>query len=178
MSTPHVLLGLLAAAGHHGYELKRAHDARFPQARPLAFGQVYATLERLVRDGLVEVVGTEPGGGPARTRYALTPRGRAALDAWIAEVEPPAPFVANALFAKVVVALLVGASASAAAYLGAQRAAHMRRMRELTALKSGPGATVSDVVSADYALAHLDADLRWMDLTGQRLDALRQEVLG
>lgn len=176
MSTPHVLLGFLAAAGRHGYELKRAHDMRFPQARPLAFGQVYATLERLVRDGLVEVAGREPGEGPDRTRYVLTPRGRAALEAWIAEVEPPAPFVANALFAKVVVALLVGASAST--YLGAQRAAHMARMRELTALKMGAGATVSDVVAADYALAHLDADLHWLELTGQRLDALRQEVLG
>jgi hypothetical protein len=76
----------------------------------------------------------------------------------------------------VVVALLTGASAPA--YLRAQRAAHMARMRELTALKSDARASVSDIVSADYALAHLDADLRWMDLTTQRLDALRQEVLG
>jgi DNA-binding PadR family transcriptional regulator len=175
MSTPHVLLGLLSGDARHGYQLKRAHDARFPQARPLAFGQVYATLERLVRDGLVETAGTEPGEGPERTRYALTPAGRAALDAWLGEIEPPAPFVANTLFAKVVVALLTGASAPA--YLQAQRAAHMARMRELTALKSDRGATVSDVISADYALVHLDADLRWMELTAQRLDALRQEVL-
>ena len=176
MSTPHVLLGFLAGSARHGYDLKRAHDARFPQARPLAFGQVYATLERLVRDGLVEVAGTEPGEGPERTRYVLTPQGRAVLDSWLAEVEPPAPFVANALFAKVVVSLLVGASTPA--YLGAQRAAHMARMRELTALKTDARATISDVISADYALAHLDADLRWMELTSQRLDALRQEVIG
>lgn len=175
MSTPHVLLGLLATEARHGYQLKRAHDTRFPQARPLAFGQVYATLERLVRDGLVQTAGTEPGEGPERTRYALTPAGCAALDAWLAEIEPPAPFVSNALFAKVVVALLTGASA--VSYLHAQRAAHMTRMRELTALKTDARATVSDVISADYALAHLDADLRWMELTTQRLDALRQEVL-
>jgi DNA-binding PadR family transcriptional regulator len=175
MSTPHVLLGFLTRGARHGYELKRAHDARFPRARPLAFGQVYATLERLARDGLVEVVGTEQGSGPERIRYALTPRGSAALDAWLAEVEPPAPFVASALFAKVVVALLTGGSADA--YLRAQRAAHLARMRELTRLKTKPDAAPSELVSADYALAHLDADLQWMDLTTRRLDALRQEVL-
>jgi len=175
MSTSHVLLGFLTNGARHGYELKRAHDARFPQARPLAFGQVYATLERLERDGLVKVATTEQGAGPERIRYALTPRGRAALDAWLAEVEPPLPFVANTLFAKVVVALLTGGSADG--YLAAQRAAHLARMRELTRLKSQPGASPSETVSADYALAHLDADLQWMELTTQRLDALRQEVL-
>ena len=49
MSTSHVLLGLLAAGSRHGYELKRAHDARLPRARPLAFGQVYATLSQIGR---------------------------------------------------------------------------------------------------------------------------------
>ncbi|HLT17934.1 MAG TPA: PadR family transcriptional regulator [Thermomicrobiales bacterium] len=176
MSTSHVLLALLATSARHGYQLKRAYDERFPQARPLAFGQVYATLERLVRDGLIEPAGTEPGEGPERVRYVLTPAGRAALDAWLAEVEPPAPFINNALFAKVVVALLLGAPAEA--YLHAQREAHMRRMRELTLLKSDASASVSDIISADYALAHLDADLRWMELTGQRLEELREEVLG
>lgn len=54
MSTGHVLLGLLADGERHGYELKREHDTRFPAARPLAFGQVYATLERLRKRGLVD----------------------------------------------------------------------------------------------------------------------------
>lgn len=175
MSTPHVLLGFLSTGDRHGYELKREHDTRFPRARPLAFGQVYATLERLVRDGLVTVAGTERGEGPERIRYALTPPGREALAAWLAEVEAPAPFVVNALFAKVVVALLTGYPADA--YLRAQRAAHLTRMRELTHLKLGPGATLSEVVSADYALAHLDADLQWLDLTTRRLEALKEEVL-
>lgn len=175
MATAYLLLGFLAAGERHGYDLKREHDARFPRARPLAFGQVYATLERLVRDGLAGVAGTERGEGPERIRYALTPAGRAALDAWLAGVEPPAPFVANALFAKVVVALLTGHPADA--YLAAQRAAHLARMRELTGIKTDPAAGVADVVSADYALAHLDADLQWMDLTAHRLDALRKEIL-
>ncbi|MEV0978171.1 PadR family transcriptional regulator [Streptomyces sp. NPDC049915] len=174
MSTRHVLLGLLASGPGHGYDLKRRHDERFPQARPLAYGQVYTTLQRLVRDGLAAVEGTDSDGGPERTTYRATPDGEAELARWAAEVAPPAPFVANEIFAKVVVAILSGGDP--AAYLRAQRAAHMARMRELTAVKTAPGADLASVLSADYALNHLDADLRWMTTTADRLTHLTAEV--
>ena len=101
MSTGHVLLGLLAEGERHGYELKREHDARFPAARPLAFGQVYATLERLRNRGLVDTAASVKADGPERTPYALTDAGRAELDRWLAEVEAPSPYVANPLSVKV-----------------------------------------------------------------------------
>jgi len=174
MSTQHLLLGLLTQGPRHGYELKREHDERFPQAKPLPFGQVYATLGRLLRDGLVEQGEPEPGDGPDRRVYALTDDGQHALRQWLADVEPPAPYVANPLLARVVVALL--AHGSAADYLRAQRQAHLVRMRELTAVKTARGAALSDVLAADWALSHLDADLRWVDTTARRLDALTTEV--
>ncbi|CAL9446566.1 hypothetical protein SUDANB96_02363 [Streptomyces sp. enrichment culture] len=174
MSTRHILLGLLAAGPSHGYDLKRRHDERFPQARPLAYGQVYTTLQRLVRDGLAEVDGTDSDGGPERTLYRTTEDGARELARWAAEVTPPAPFVANEIFAKVVVAIL--AAGDPETYLRDQRAAHMARMRELTAVKTAPGADLSTVLSADYALTHLDADLRWMTTTGARLASLTAEV--
>ena len=178
MSTAHVLLGLLAADGaQHGYELKRAHDARLPRAKPLAFGQVYATLGRLVRDGLITEAGHESSGGPERTSYAVTERGRTALRDWLAGVEKPAAYVADALFTKVTVALLVGPDEAAAReYLTAQRAAHLARMRELTRAKSDQDASLADVVAADYALAHLSADLEWIDTTLARLGRLRTDL--
>jgi hypothetical protein len=49
-------------------------------------------------------------------------------------------------------------------------------MRELTALKTAPGADLATVLSADYALSHLDADLRWMTTTADRLTTLTAEV--
>jgi hypothetical protein len=49
-------------------------------------------------------------------------------------------------------------------------------MRELTAVKTAPGAPLSAVLSADYALTHLDADLRWMDNVTQRLGTLTEEI--
>ncbi|MFC7218978.1 PadR family transcriptional regulator [Streptomyces polyrhachis] len=176
MSTPHVLLGLLSAGPSHGYDLKKRHDERFPQARPLAYGQVYATLQRLVRDELAEVLDVEADGGPERTRYRITEAGGRKLADWLHEVAPAAPFVANDIFAKVVVAILAGPQGASGAYLQAQRAAHMARMRELTHIKTAPGAPLSSVLSADYALAHLDADLRWMESTAQRISTLEKEV--
>lgn len=176
MSTSHVLLGLLATGPRHGYELKRSHDERLPQAKPLAFGQVYATLGRLERDGLVEQSGQDREAGPDRTSYALTEAGRARLDEWLTAVEPPAPYVTSTLFAKVVVSLLAAGADSASSYLTAQRTAHADRLRELTAVKTNRDSTVGDVVAADYAIAHLDADLRWLETTLLRVADLHREV--
>lgn len=174
MSTRHILLGLLAGGPSHGYDLKRRHDERFPQARPLAYGQVYTTLQRLVRDGLAEVDGTDSDGGPERTLYRSTDHGSAELAKWTRDISPPALFVTNEIFAKVVCAIL--ASADPAGYLRTQRAAHMARMRELTAAKTAKDTDLATVLSADYALTHLDADLRWMNTTMARLTTLTAEV--
>lgn len=176
MSTSHVLLGLLAAGPRHGYDLKREHDDRMPRAKPLAFGQVYATLGRLERDGLIEQTGQDRDGGPDRTSYTLTEAGRAALDTWLSTVEPPAPYVASVLFSKVVVSLLAADADRARAYLVAQRAAHTARLRELTQAKSTPSASVGDIVAADFAIGHLDADLRWLHTTQLRVAELHREV--
>ncbi|GAA3229288.1 PadR family transcriptional regulator [Streptomyces thermocoprophilus] len=174
MSVRHILLGLLASGPSHGYELKRRHDERFPQSRPLAYGQVYTTLQRLVRDGLAEVDGTASDGGPERTAYRATDEGRRELARWAGEIAPPAPSVTNEIFAKVVALMLTGGDAGA--YLLAQRAAHSDRMGELTALKTASGTDLTTVLSADYALNHLDADLRWMTTTAARLTTLTTEI--
>jgi DNA-binding PadR family transcriptional regulator len=173
MSTPHALLGLLQRGPRHGYDLKREHDDRFPLAKPLAFGQVYATLGRLERDGFVAVTEQESAGGPERTVYGLTEAGHQHLADWVREPEPPAPHVANALFTKLVVALL-GAGDSTA-YLDAQRAAHLARMRELT--RSRREGDPAQALAADYALFHLEADLRWLEATLTRLSSLREATL-
>ncbi|MGC9671257.1 PadR family transcriptional regulator [Planosporangium sp. 12N6] len=175
--TAHVLLGLLAAGPRHGYELKRAHDERLPRAKPLAYGQVYSTLGRLERDGLVEAAGQDQAGGPERTSYTLTAAGRAELAAWLGSVEPPAPFVSSTLLAKVVVALLVADADAARDYLVAQRQAHLDRLRELTAAKTAPGADLGTVIAADFAIVHLDADLRWLRTTLERVASTHGGVL-
>jgi DNA-binding PadR family transcriptional regulator len=167
--TAHVVLGLLVAGPRHGYEIKHAHDQRLPQAKPLAFGHVYATLARLARDGLVTEAGEVKAGGPTATAYSLTDEGRATLEHWLADVEPPAPSATSTLLAKVVVALLVADGDRAREYLIAQRQAHAARLRELTAAKTDPVATLGDVIAADFAITHLDADLRWLQASLDRV---------
>lgn len=176
MSTGHVLMGLLSTGQRHGYDLKKDHDARFPAARPLAFGQVYATLERLQKKGHVESVEVERVEGPDRTIYTLTAEGRSELTAWLSEVEQPSPFVANPLATKATIALLVADEATASDYLRRQRVTHLARMREYTKLKTDPNASIAEALGADYAIAHLDADLRWLDTALDRVAALNSSL--
>ena len=166
------LLGLLDREPSHGYDLKRDYDAYFSRGRPLPFGQVYATLARLARDGKAVAGDAEPGAGPDRKRYAITETGKHEVEAWLSEPIPAEPYLQTDLFVKVVLSLMLGRPAEE--YLDAQRAAHLRRMRELTGLKK-QGSLV-DALLADHGLFHLEADLRWIDLTAARLAALAQEV--
>jgi DNA-binding PadR family transcriptional regulator len=172
MTVPITLLGLLEREPRHGYDLKRDYDAYFGRGRPLPFGQVYATLSRLARDGKVEAGEPEPGSGPERKRYLITEQGVTEVQAWLAEPVEPEPHLQTVLFAKVVLALMTGRPAET--YLDIQRAAHMQRMRELTELKRE--GNVVDTLLADHGLFHLEADLRWIDLTAARLEALAKVV--
>lgn len=172
VSVPLTLLGLLKHRPRHGYDLKRDYDAYFGRGRPLPFGQVYATLGRLARDGKVVIGEVEPGEGPDRKRYVITERGVTEVQAWLAEPVEPEPHQQTVLFAKVVLALMLDRPADQ--YLDAQRSTHLQRMRELTEIKRT--GTLVDALLADHALFHLDADLRWIDLTGARLDALATAV--
>lgn len=176
MSTPHVILGLLSAGARHGYELKKAHDERFPEARPLAFGQVYATLERLAKKGHVETAEVERVDGPDRTRYRITPAGRQELTEWLGQVEDPVPYVVNPMATKASIALLAADRDTATAYMRRQRDAHLSRMREFTRLKTDPAASITQVLAADHAIAHLDADLRWLETALDRVVALEEEL--
>ena len=171
MSIGHVLLGVLAAGPAHGYELKREHDQRFPSAKPLAFGQVYATLARLERDGLVEAAESSQGGGPGRTTYVLTPAGEQALAGWLADPEPAGPYPADDLVRKTVTALRTGTDA--AGFLQRQRQAHLRRMRELIALQQQTADTGARI-AVDHVITHLDADLRWLEVAAQRVAQARR----
>jgi DNA-binding PadR family transcriptional regulator len=174
VSVPLALLGLLEREPSYGYDLKRDYDTYFGRHKPLQFGQVYSTLARLTRDGKVVPGELEAGGGPDRKLYAITDGGKQEFETWLQEPIEPAPNLQSDLFVKVVFALMLGRSAEG--YLDIQRAAHLRRMRELTAIK-GNGDLV-DALLADHGLFHLEADLRWIDTTATRLPALADIVGG
>lgn len=166
------LLGLLDREPSHGYDLKRDYDTYLSPGRPVPFGQVYSTLARLARDGKAIAGDIEPGVGPERKRYFITEQGRSEVEAWLAEPIPAEPYLQTDLFVKVALALMLGRHAET--YLDAQRAAHIARMRELTQLKQR--GNLVDALLADHGLFHLEADLRWIELTSARLDAIGGEV--
>ncbi|MFI6762172.1 PadR family transcriptional regulator [Micromonospora sp. NPDC050417] len=174
MSIPQTFLGLLESRPRHGYDLKRAYDERFGHGRPLHYGQVYSTLARLLKSGLVEVDGVEPGEGPERKRYAVTASGVTDVQRWLANPEKPDLYLQSTLYTKVLLALMT--ERNAAEILDVQRAEHLRLMRELTQRKiSGD---LADQLICDHALFHLEADLRWLELTTARLDQLATAVRG
>lgn len=167
------ILALLEGAPRHGYELKRRYDVCFGAYRPVRFGQIYSTLGRLRRDGFVELTGVEAGGGPDRKVYLITPAGVLALEGWLRDSRLRPPLGRSVLFTKVMVALLTGHSA--ADVLDAVRKEHLSLMRSITRRKRQAG--LFDSMALDLELFHLEADLRWIEFAGQRVERLREEIL-
>jgi DNA-binding PadR family transcriptional regulator len=173
MSLPRTLLGLLDPQPAHGYDLKRSYDSLFGTDKQLAYGQVYAALARMLGNGLIEVAGVEAGDGPDRKRYAITDAGVSELQSWLTTPEPPASYLQSTLYTKVVLALLT--TGDAHDLLDRQRAAHLDEMRTLTRRKQG-GDFATQLI-CDHALMHLEADLRWLEVTAARMDQLKAEVV-
>lgn len=94
------------------------------------------------------------------------------MSQWLAQPEKPEPYLQSTLYTKVVLALLTGRSA--ADLLDTQRAEHLRLMRILTDRKRR--GDLADQLICDHALFHLEADLRWLELTAARLEQLAEAV--
>lgn len=173
MSVPYALLGLLEAEPRHGYDLKRLFDRYFAPTHPVAFAQVYSTLGRLERHGRIRVDSIERAEGPDRRRFAITPAGVSELQGWLDRPLEQEPQIQVPLFTKVVVAILSGRPVEP--LVDTERHAHLERMRQLTGLRRTASLPVA--LLADNELFHLEADLRWLDLTAARVDELRRNLL-
>jgi DNA-binding PadR family transcriptional regulator len=171
MDTSPALLGLIAEGPTYGYDLKQRYDRVFA-GRRIAFGQIYAALARMIRDGLIVALGEEAGAGPARKRYEVTAEGRRHLEDWLRTPDVPSPALASNLFAKTVLALMLDDNADQ--LLDVQRTAHLARMRELTTLKHS--APLLERLAIDHALFQIEADLRWIDATSARLTDMKKEL--
>lgn len=173
MSVPYALLGLLESQPRHGYDLKRLFDRYFAPTHPVAFAQVYSTLGRLERRGRVRVESIERAEGPDRRRFAITASGLGELESWLDRPLDAEPQIQVPLFTKVVVAILSGRPVEP--LVDTERHAHLARMRELTTVRRTASLPVA--LLADNELFHLEADLRWLDLTAARVDELRRNLL-
>ena len=164
------LLALLADGPRNGHQLKVDFEAATGGVWPLNVGQVYTTLDRLARDGLVsraETNGEEAGG----KRYELTAAGRETLAAWWQLVPADEPPPRDELMLKVLFASALDTE-HALGVLTEQRTAllsllqsHRREQRA-----SGSGDEVAAMVR-DALVVRAEADLRWLDLCEARLAA-------
>lgn len=159
-------LALLASGPRYGYELKQALEQRFGGAlAPLNAGQVYTTLQRLERDGLI--VGEDvPGDTRQKRVYALTDAGRVVLGEWVA-APTSATRLRDEFFLKLVLAGLSGIT-EPKALIERQRRETLMALR---ALGESVGASTEPVAAllAEGTALHLEADLHWLDLCEQRL---------
>ncbi|GAA2866053.1 PadR family transcriptional regulator [Streptosporangium fragile] len=163
------LLALLAKEPAHGYELKQALEQIFGSAYPSPnIGQIYVTLGRLEKDGLVRAVDVEQSSRPNKKVYYLTAMGREALDTW-ADESSEGPRVRDEFFMKLVLAPMTGI-ADRTALINRQRRHYLTLMRDLNELaeQTDPGNRVA-LLLIEGAMLHLQADLDWLERCQEEL---------
>jgi DNA-binding PadR family transcriptional regulator len=164
------VLALLAKEPSHGYELRaRLRQALGPLGEAMNDGQVYVTLTRLEKAGLVSAEQSaghpeRPAGRPERPdrkMYVLTATGQQRVAEWLAEVSWPKPDLAE--FHLKLIAAAAAGLADPLAIVDAQRRELLRRLRdaERAALAEPPGAPAGLLLEG--IVLRLQADLRWLE---------------
>ncbi len=174
LAVKHGILGILAMGSRHGYEIKSEFDQLTGGLWELNVGQIYSTLDRLLKEGLVALEATaEPG--EDRKVYGVTPAGLQALDAWLARPPLKPKPVRDEIFVRL--ALLMNRDReSAYALLDSQRRVYHLEMADLTrqkvqlGRKEAPDRLWQELL-LDAALLHVEADLRWLDVCEAKLRA-------
>jgi DNA-binding PadR family transcriptional regulator len=178
------LLAMLGERSSHGYQLKTGFEAATGGVWRLNVGQVYTTLDRLVRDGLVTVDEADE-----QREYRITADGVAELGVWWETVPGDEPPQRDELMLKVLLAISQGRE-QGLEVIDRQRTAvlsllqtHRQRQRPSgRGGKAGTGARVGEPPSLAQELveealvARAEADLRWLDRCEQRLQAERSEA--
>jgi DNA-binding PadR family transcriptional regulator len=166
VSVRHALLALLSEGPKYGLQLRQDFEARTGEVWPLNVGQVYTTLQRLERDGLV--ASEDEAEGPQKG-YRITRSGRAELVEWLTtpgdEEQPPR----DELLIKVLIAV-EAPDVDVHDVIQVHRRRLVERMQRYTAVKAS--ATEDEVALAlvvDAELFRLEAAVRWLDTADVRL---------
>jgi DNA-binding PadR family transcriptional regulator len=163
MSLKFGILGLLAEEPLHAYSVKARFEDLLGGSWEVNIGQVYTTLQRLERDGLVEPAAVR--GDRGRLPYRLTATGGKALEAWLAEPESEPQQLRAEIYVKLLLAIR-GPRSGLAALLARQRRAYLQRLKDLATLERAARAEGRDDLVLLYkgAILHTEADLAWVDV--------------
>ena len=162
MSIKHGLLALLRTEAKYGYQLRGEFEAATGATWPLNIGQVYTTLTRLERDGLVAAAPGE-GDGDGRSMYEITDAGRAELTSWFETPVTRESRPRDELAIKLALALAVP-GVNVPAVVQRQRTSTMQALQELTRLKrqSSEG-DISWRLVLESMIFAAEAEIRWLD---------------
>jgi DNA-binding PadR family transcriptional regulator len=176
-------LALLSEGPKYGLQLREEFEARTGEVWPLNVGQVYTTLQRLERDGLVAAAGTAGAGGDAepaehdtqgapgapQKAYQITEPGAAELARWLRVPPDLSSPPRDELVMKVLVAVTVPGT-DVHEVIQAHRTYLVQLMQEWTRLKEDDdGSDVAFALVVDAELFRLDSVVRWLDAAGGRL---------
>ena len=161
MSVKHGLLALLERGPMYGYQLRVAFAESTGGTWPLNIGQVYTTLSRLERDGLVRPL---PENEAGQRPYQITDAGRADLAVWFTTPISRADRPRDELAIKLALALTTP-GVDVRAVVQSQRTATMRTLQEYTRLKARAEqpADLSWLLVLDAMLFQAEAEVRWLD---------------
>jgi DNA-binding PadR family transcriptional regulator len=187
MSIRQAMLAILEQGPMYGYQLRAEFEQRTGETWPLNIGQVYTTLTRLERDGLVEVVGH--GGADDRTdrgdrgdqaerqhvSYRTTEAGRSEVSEWFATPVPRSQPPRDELAIKLAIAVTIP-GVDVATIIQRQRSATMASLQDYTRLKrTGRAARPEEPADLAWSLVldalvfDAEAEVRWLDHCEARL---------
>jgi DNA-binding PadR family transcriptional regulator len=170
VTVPYALLALLSEGPKYGLRLQSEFESRTGQVWPLNVGQVYTTLQRLERDGLVET--DDDDAERSRKRYRITAAGERELGEWLRTPPELVPPPRDELVIKVLVALQVRGT-DVHEVLQAHRRHVIEVMQRYTQVKAVAGENdVAVALVADAELFRLEAIVRWLDAADVRLKQL------
>jgi DNA-binding PadR family transcriptional regulator len=162
-----LILALLADGPQHGYELRARLEQVFGSLLPaINPGQIYTTLQRLERDGLIDGENV-PDDTRNKRVYALTDSGRTELQVWI-DTPVPSTRLRDEFFMKLV---LIGSRSATEArrLIDRQRREYLQSLRDLDQHAQGVGDDPVGALLIEGAQLHVEADLKWIELCEQRL---------
>ena len=166
MSIRHALLALLSEGPKYGLQLREEFEARTGEVWPLNVGQVYTTLQRLERDGLVESEGDDDGPQKA---FQITVGGAAELAEWLRTPPDLSAPPRDELVMKVLVAVhLPGTDVHEV--IQAHRRYLIQLMQRWTRIKESEAEDdLPLALAVDAELFRLDSVIRWLDAAEARL---------
>ena len=163
MSVKASILAVLTMGECHGYQLRQEIESRTGGSWQINIGQVYSTLERLERDGLVEAIESNEQG---QTRYRATEAGLVEAQDWLTSAIPSNAEARNELAMKLALAVTIP-GCNVEKLVNAQRVQTMRTLQVLTATKrevdQADASELPWLLIADLNIFNCEAELRWLE---------------